>query len=163
MRLRLFVADVEAKADEPTACVEIAKDREDAVTPAIAEAAHLYAGEFKLPRLQHVFADQSVEIFQIAMWPVVYADAKFPGLDPGLNGLGESVNLGVGDVEPTELVFVESGSLEPFGDGRGIFPPEDEVGKAIKQLPHAELPERLSSTNFAKCFSVAATSTTSKR
>ena len=77
------------------------------------------------------------------MWPVVHAGAEFPGLDPGLNGLGESVNFGVGDVEPTELVFVKSGRLKRFGDGCGIFAPEDEVGKAIERLPHAELPERL--------------------
>ena len=102
-RLRLLVADVEANADEPAACVEIASDREDAVTPAIAEAAHLYAGEFQLPRLQLVVANLCVELFQIAMWPVVHTGAEFPGLDPGLNGLGESVNLGVGDVEPTEV------------------------------------------------------------
>ena len=47
--LRLLVADVEANADQPAACVEIANDREDSVTPAIAEAAHLNAGEFQAP------------------------------------------------------------------------------------------------------------------
>ena len=56
-RLRLLVADVDANADQPAPAVDIANDGEDAVTPAITEAAHSHAAEFELPRLWFLVAD----------------------------------------------------------------------------------------------------------
>lgn len=75
------------------------------------------------------------------MRPVVDAGVEFLGLDPSLNGLGEAVNLRVGNVEPAEVAVVEPRRLERCGDGRGILAPENEVGQAVERLPHPELPE----------------------
>ena len=74
--MRPLVADVKADADQPASCVEIANHREDAVAPAIAEAADAGAGEVELTGLQFRAADLRVEFFEIAVRPVVYAGVE---------------------------------------------------------------------------------------